>query len=60
MKKDKTTTFGRDYFLEALPVEWDEKLDGPHPSEQNNKKKKGDVQVSASELDVLRSLGLLK
>lgn len=62
MKDKQTTTFGRDYFLEALPVEWDEKLDGPRPSQsaKYNQKKKGDVQVSASELDVLKSLGLIK
>ncbi len=57
MKEDKTTTFGRDYFLEALPVEWNEKLDGPRPSE---KKKKGDVVVSSDELQALKNLGLLK
>ena len=61
MKQDNTTTFGREYFLEALPVEWDEKLDGPRPSQSEKyNKKKSDVKVSASELDVLRSLGLLK
>lgn len=61
MKKDNTTTFGREYFLEALPVEWDEKLDGPRPSQMEKyNKKKSDVKVSASELDVLRTLGLLK
>ena len=61
MKQDNTTTFGRDYFLESLPVEWDEKLDGPRASQSKKKKKQtGDVVVSSSELDVLRSLGLLK
>lgn len=57
MKKDKTTTFGRDYFLEALPVEWDEKLDGEQPSKR---KKTGDVIVNSDELQALKNLGLLK
>ena len=57
MKEDKTTTFGRDYFLEALPVEWNEKLDGPRPSK---KKKTGDVIVNSNELQALKNLGLLK
>ena len=57
MEKNKATTLGRDYFLESLPIEWDEKLDGKRPSE---KKKKGDVIVSSSELEMLKSLGLLK
>ena len=56
MEKNKTTTLGRDYFLESLPIEWNEKLDGKRPSE----KKKGDVIVSSSELEMLKSLGLLK
>ncbi len=56
MEKNKATTLGRDYFLESLPIEWDEKLDGKRPSE----KKKGDVIVSSSELEMLKSLGLLK
>ena len=60
MKKDKTTTFGREYFLESLPVEWDEKLDGPREADRKDKKRKGDVVVSSSELNVLRNLGLLK
>ena len=60
MKKDKTTTFGREYFLESLPVEWNEKLDGPRESDRKDKKRKGDVVVSSSELNVLRNLGLLK
>jgi len=59
MKQDKTTTLGREYFLESLPVEWDEKLDGPRPSKQQ-KKKKGDVIVNSSELQALKNLGLLK
>ena len=61
MENKEATTFGRDYFLESLPVEWDEKLDGPRASQSKTKKKQtGDVVVSASELDVLRSLGLMK
>lgn len=60
MKKDKTTTFGREYFLESLPVEWNEKLDGPREADRKDKKRKGDVVVSSSELNVLRNLGLLK
>ena len=56
MNKNKATTFGRQYFLESLPIEWDEKLDGKRPSE----KKKGDVVVSSSELQLLKNLGLLK
>ena len=59
MEKDKTTTFGRDYFLEALPVEWDEKLDGPR-KKPKGKKKKGDVVVSSSEMQLLKNLGLIK
>ncbi len=58
MKQDKTTTLGREYFLESLPVEWNEKLDGPRPSKQQ--KKKGDVIVNSSELQTLKNLGLLK
>ncbi len=46
-----------DYFLEALPVEWDEKLDGERPSKR---KKKGDVIVNSDELQALKNLGLLK
>jgi hypothetical protein len=60
MKKDKTTTFGSEYFLEALPIEWDEKLDGPRESARKTKKKKGDVVVSSSELQLLKNLGLIK
>ena len=60
MKKDKTTTFGREYFLESLPVEWDEKLDGPREADRKDKKRKGDVVVSSSELTLLKNLGLLK
>ena len=60
MKKDKTTTFGREYFLESLPVEWDEKLDGPREADRKETKRKGDVVVSSSELKLLQSLGLLK
>lgn len=60
MKKDKTTTFGREYFLESLPVEWDEKLDGPREADRKDKKRKGDVVVSSSELQLLKNLGLLK
>ncbi len=59
MKQDKTTTLGREYFLESLPVEWDEKLDGPRPSKQQ-KDKKADVIVNSSELQTLKNLGLLK
>ncbi|MDH3929467.1 MAG: hypothetical protein OEV22_16145 [Deltaproteobacteria bacterium] len=57
MKKDKTTTFGREYFLESLPVEWDEKLDGPRESQR---KKKGDVKVSHADLAHLKALGLVR
>ena len=60
MKKDKTTTFGREYFLESLPVEWDEKLDGPREADRKDKKRKGDVVVSSSEMQLLKNLGLLK
>ena len=60
MKKDNTTKFGRDYFLEALPVEWNEKLDGVRPSKQKNKKQTGDVIVNSDELQALKNLGLLK
>lgn len=60
MKKDKTTTFGREYFLESLPVEWNEKLDGPREADRKDKKRKGDVVVSSSELQLLKNLGLLK
>ena len=60
MKKDKTTTFGREYFLESLPVEWNEKLDGPRESDRKDKKRKGDVVVSSSEMQLLKNLGLLK
>ena len=60
MKKDKTTTFGRQYFLESLPVEWNEKLDGPREADRKDKKRKGDVVVSSSELTLLKNLGLLK
>ncbi len=59
MKKDKSTTFGREYFLESLPVEWDEKLDGPR-EKPKGKKKKGDVVVSSSEMQLLKNLGLIK
>ena len=60
MKKDKTTTFGREYFLESLPVEWNEKLDGPREADRKDKKRKGDVVVSSSEMQLLKNLGLLK
>ena len=60
MKKDNTTTFGREYFLESLPVEWDEKLDGPREEDRKDKKRKGDVVVSSSELQLLKNLGLIK
>ena len=60
MKKDRTTTFGREYFLESLPVEWNEKLDGPREADRKDKKRKGDVVVSSSELTLLKNLGLLK
>ncbi len=60
MKKDKSTTFGREYFLESLPVEWDEKLDGPHEADRKTKKRKGDVVVSSSEMQLLKNLGLIK
>jgi len=59
MKKDKTTTFGKEYFLESLPVEWDEKLDDPRES-QRKKKPKKDVTVNSSELELLRSLGMIR
>jgi hypothetical protein len=57
MKKDKTTTFGREYFLESLPVEWDERLDGPRESQR---KEKGDVKVNHADLAHLRALGLVR
>ena len=60
MKKDKTTTFGREYFLESLPVEWDEKLDGPRVADRKTRKRKGDVVVHTSELQRLKDLGLIK
>ena len=60
MKQDNTTAFGRDYFLESLPVEWDEKLDGPREADRKDKKRKGDVVVSSSELQLLKNLGLIK
>lgn len=60
MKKDNTTNFGREYFLESLPVEWDEKLDGPREADRKDKKRKGDVVVSSSELQLLKNLGLIK
>ncbi len=59
MEKDKTTTFGREYFLESLPVEWDEKLDGPR-KKPKGKKKKGDVVVNSSDMQLLKNLGLIK
>jgi len=59
MKQDKTTTLGREYFLESLPVEWDEKLDGPKVKPRGQKKK-GDVIVNSSELQALKNLGLIK
>jgi hypothetical protein len=59
MKKDKSTTFGREYLLESLPVEWDEKLDGPR-KKPKGKKEKGDVVVSSSEMQLLKNLGLIK
>ena len=59
MKQDKTTTLGREYFLESLPVEWDEKLDGPKVKARGQKKK-GDVIVNSSELQALKNLGLIK
>jgi hypothetical protein len=58
MKKDKKTTLGREYFLESLPIEWDEKLDGVKPS--TKKKERGDVTVSAKALDELKALGLIR
>jgi len=57
MKKDKKATLGREYFLESLPIEWNEKLDGQRPSK---KKKTGDVIVNSDELQALKNLGLLK
>ncbi len=60
MEKDKTTTFGRDYFLESLPVEWDEMLDGPREASRKTTKRKGDVVVHTSELQRLKDLGLIK
>lgn len=57
MSEEKKSNFGRDYFLEALPVEWDEKLDGERPSKR---KKTGDVIVNSDELQALKNLGLLK
>ena len=59
MKKE-TSSFGREYFLESLPVEWDEKLDGPREADRKTKKRKGDVVVHTSELQRLKDLGLIK
>lgn len=47
--KDKKSTFGKDYFLEDLPIEKGVK-----------KIKKGDVKVDTEMLLHLRSLGLIK
>tara|TARA_R100000951_G_scaffold10568_1_gene8940 strand:+ start:862 stop:1014 length:153 start_codon:yes stop_codon:yes gene_type:complete len=47
--KDKKSTFGRDYFLEDLPVGKDVK-----------RVKKGDVKVDKDMLSHLKSLGLIK
>jgi len=47
--KDKKSTFGRDYFLEDLPV-----------GEDVKRVKKGDVKVDKDMLSHLKSLGLIK
>jgi len=47
--KDKKSIFGRDYFLEDLPVE-----------KNVRKIKKGDVKVDKDMLSHLKSLGLIK
>jgi|TARA_R110001592_G_scaffold301596_3_gene572980 hypothetical protein len=47
--KDKKSTFGRDYFLEDLPVGRDVK-----------RIKKGDVKVDKDMLSHLKLLGLIK
>ena len=47
--KDKKSTFGKDYFLEDLPVERDVK-----------RIKKGDVKVDKDMLSHLKLLGLIK
>tara|TARA_R100001377_G_C3192043_1_gene111011 strand:- start:655 stop:819 length:165 start_codon:yes stop_codon:yes gene_type:complete len=46
--KDKKTAFGRDYFLEALPLEKDVKP-----------VRTGDVKVDADMLERLKLLGLI-
>ena len=58
MNDDKKVSLGREYFLESLPVEWDEELDGPKRSML--KKEKGDVQVDAAAIAHLKSLGLIR
>ncbi len=57
MKKDDTTQLGREYFLESLPVEWDEKLDGLREADR---KKTGDVKVNHADLAHLKALGLIR
>lgn len=47
--KDKKSTFGRDYFLEDLPIGRDVKII-----------KKSDVKVDKDMLAHLKSLGLIK
>jgi hypothetical protein len=47
--KDKKSRFGKDYFLEDLPVARDVKII-----------KKGDVKVDKDMLSHLKSLGLIK
>jgi|TARA_R110000803_G_C11724073_1_gene288662 hypothetical protein len=47
--KDEKSTFGRDYFLEGIPIEKDKKP-----------MKRGDVKVDIDMLTRLKSLGLIK
>ena len=47
--KDEKSTFGRDYFLEGIPIEKDKKP-----------MKRGDVKVDIAMLARLKSLGLIK
>lgn len=58
--EEKDTKFDKEYFLEALPVDWDEELDGEQPHKTAKYNKEGDVQVNQSMLDELKSLGLIK
>ena len=47
--KDKKSAFGRDYFLEDLPIE-----------KKVKKIKRGDIKVDEEMLSHLKSLGLIK